>query len=103
MDAIDCGTIGAQGATGGETSPVLENDNPYVVAIATEDSVNNIGVLSNLACNTPKAVTGFYKAYRKAGGEAGGGYCTFAPAKHGALAMLIALILGACAFVRRRR
>jgi hypothetical protein len=102
-NAIDCGSVGAQGASGGETSPVLTNGNEYVVAIATEDNVNNIGVLSELACNVPKDVTGFYEAYREAGGEAGGGYCSFAPARGGAAALGATLLVAACALLRRRK
>jgi hypothetical protein len=101
--AIDCGSIGAQGAKGGETNPVLENGVQYVVAIATEDNVNNIGVLSELACNVPQDTTGFYEAYREAGGQAGGGYCTFAPARRGAMATVLGLLLAACALWRRRQ
>lgn len=101
--AIECGEIGAQGATGGETSPVLTNDMEYVVAIATEDNVNNVGVLSQLACNIPKDTTGFYEAYREAGGEAGGGFCTFAPAHKGATLWGLTLLAFACALWRRRR
>jgi hypothetical protein len=101
--AIDCGTILAQGASGGETSPVLENNSPWVVAVATEDSVKNIGVLSNLACATPKDITGFFEAYREAGGKAGGGYCSFAPATNGSLAFALVTAFAAFAWVRRRR
>ena len=100
---IDCGEIAATGATGGETEPVLTNDMKYVVAIAAEDNVNNIGVLSKLACNVPKDTTGFIEAYGEAGGEAGGGFCTFAPAQHGAWATLVAFLIGASALVRRRK
>lgn len=101
--AMECGEIGAQGATGGETSPVLTNDMEYVVAIATEDNVNNVGALSQLACNIPKDTTGFYEAYREAGGEAGGGFCTFAPAHKGSTLWGLTLLVGACALWRRRR
>jgi hypothetical protein len=100
---VDCGEIAAQGATGGETNPVLTNDIKYVVAVATEDNVNNVGVLSKLACGVPKDTIGFGEAYGKAGGQAGGGFCTFAPATHGAWATLVALLVGACALVRRRK
>lgn len=102
-DAIECGDVPATGATGGETDPVLTNDDQFAVAVATEDSVNNIGVLSTLACGTPKDVRGFYENYRDAGGEAGGGYCSFAPAKHGAFAALLGVSLAALAVRRRRR
>jgi hypothetical protein len=75
----------------------------YVVAIATEDNVNNVGVLSELGCNIPKDTTGFYEAYREAGGEAGGGFCSFSPARNGAAALGLGLLVGACALLRRRR
>jgi hypothetical protein len=102
-DVIDCGEITAQGASGGETEPVLTNDVNWVVAVATEDNVNNVGVLSNLACNVPKDTVGFIEAYGEAGGQAGGGFCAFAPARQGTLATLVAFLLGAGALVRRRK
>jgi len=60
-------------------------------------------VLSGLACGTPRDVTGFYEAYTEAGGQAGGGYCTFAPAHRDALWTGAALLLAAGAFWRRRK
>ena len=102
-DAIDCGSIGALTSSSGETDAKLTNETEYVVAIATEDSANNIGVLSGLACGTPRDVTGFYEAYTKAGGQAGGGYCTFAPAQRDAMWAGAALLLAAGAFWRRRK
>jgi len=101
--AMECGTVQAQGATGGETSPILDNNFPWAVAVAAEDSVNNIGNLSNLDCATPKDIRGFYEAYRRAGGEAGGGYCSFSPTKRGSLAFALLMAAGAVALVRRRR
>jgi hypothetical protein len=101
--AVECGTVPSTGASGGETDPVLTNGDEFAIAVATEDAVNNIGVLSNLACAVPKDVRGFYENYRDAGGTAGGGYCTFAPAKHGALASLLAFGVGALALLRRRK
>jgi hypothetical protein len=101
--AIDCGEVGAQGASGGETRSVLDNGTTYVVAIAAEDTAYNVGVLSALACGTPQDVRGFYEAYREAGGQAGGGYCSFGPPRRGTLASVAALLVAACAFLRRRR
>jgi hypothetical protein len=100
---MECGTVQAQGASGGETTPVLENNFPWSVAVAAEDSVNNIGILSNLGCAVPRDIRGFYQAYREAGGEAGGGYCSFSPAKQGSLAFALLCAAGAVSFVRRRR
>jgi hypothetical protein len=101
--AIDCGTVGAQGATGGETKEVLENSVNYAVAVATEDDANNVGVLSKLACATPQDITGFFEAYRAAGGQAGGGFCSFGPSTRGSLATLFAFGALGCALLWRRR
>lgn len=101
--AIECGTIGALTSSSGDTEPTLTNETEYAVAVATEDSANNIGVLSGLACGTPRDVTGFYEAYTKAGGQAGGGFCSFAPAHRDALWTGAGLLLTACAFWRRRK
>jgi hypothetical protein len=101
--AIDCGDVGAQGSSSGETRPVLDNGTTYVVAIAAEDTAYNVGVLSALACGTPQDVTGFYEAYREAGGQAGGGYCSFGPPHRGGAASVAGLLVAACALLRRRR
>jgi hypothetical protein len=101
-DAVDCGNVTATGAKGGETEPVLENGEEFVVAIAAEDTVNNLGKLSNLACGTPKDVRGFFENYRDAGGEGGGGYCSFAPAKRSGTALVLAFAAGALVLRRRR-
>lgn len=101
--AIDCGFTGASGTRGGETSEVLENGVNYAMAVATEDDVNNIGVLSELSCGVPQEITGFYEAYRAAGGQAGGGFCSFGPAGKSGFASLIAAAVAACALLRRRR
>jgi hypothetical protein len=100
--AKECGTVGAVGATGGETNPDLTNGDEYVVAVAAEDTVNNLGKLSNLACGVPKDARGFFENYRDAGGQAGGGYCSFAPARHAGVAALLGG-LGAFALLLRRR
>ena len=62
------------GATKG-TIDKLKNFKQYTVAVAATDSVGNVGPLSVLACDTPQPIDDFYKAYRDAGGMAGGGYC----------------------------
>jgi hypothetical protein len=98
----DCGRVGAVGAKGGETNPELINGEEFVIAVAAEDTVFNVGKLSNLACATPKDVRGFFESYRDAGGEAGGGYCSFAPARRGGTALLLAIGAGALVLRRRR-
>jgi hypothetical protein len=99
----ECGSVSARGSSDGQTNDSLENGVRYAVAVAAEDDANNIGKLSKLACGVPQEVTGFFEAYRDAGGQAGGGYCTFAPARRGAAAMAVFMLLGACALVARRR
>jgi hypothetical protein len=90
--AIDSGT-----ATG------RSNGVEYAVGVAAIDNFGNVGKLSELACATPKEVTGFFEAYRAAGGQAGGGFCSFAPARRGTAAFGVVLLLGGLALVRRRR
>lgn len=99
----ECGSVTAMGADGGVTDDVLENGVRYALAVAAEDDANNIGKLSLLACGVPQEVTGFFEAYRAAGGQAGGGYCSFAPARRGAAMISLVLLLGACALIARRR
>lgn len=102
-DLAECGSVTATGASDGQTSDSLKNGVRYAVAVAAEDDANNIGKLSKLACGVPKEVTGFYEAYTAAGGQAGGGFCTFAPARRGSVAMAFLMLLGTCALVARRR
>jgi hypothetical protein len=103
VEMYACGTKNAQGTSTFTTDSSLGNGVPYAVAVASEDDVGNVGVLSEIACGIPKEVTGFYEAYRAAGGEAGGGFCSFAPARRGALPLGFALLVGCAALVRRRR
>jgi hypothetical protein len=99
----ECGSQNAKGTQTFTTSSTLDNGVAYAVAVASEDDVGNVGVLSELACGTPKEVTGFYEAYRAAGGEAGGGFCTFGPARRGAIPLAVATLLGLLVLARRRR
>lgn len=102
-DLVECGSVTSTGASKGQTNDTLENGVRYAVAVAAEDDANNIGKLSKLACGVPQEVTGFYEAYRAAGGEAGGGFCSFSPARRGSAAMGLLMILGTCALLARRR
>lgn len=99
----DCGSTSATAKTSGQTDDELTNGVWYAVAVAAEDKIGNVGVLSNISCAQPQEVTGYFEAYRAAGGQAGGGFCSFAPARRGALPLLGALALGLVAFARRRR
>ena len=102
-ETLACGDVQATGVDSAQTSSSLGNGVAYAVAVASEDKVGNVGVLSEVACGIPKEVTGFYEAYRAAGGQGGGGFCSFAPARRGAVPLGFALLLGCAALVRRRR
>ncbi len=99
----DCGSTSATAKTSGQTNDTLSNGLNYAVAVAAEDKLGNVGALSNIACAQPQEVTGYFEAYRAAGGQAGGGFCSFAPARRGALPLSVALALGLVALARRRR
>jgi hypothetical protein len=88
-------------ATNGEATG-LENGQTYAVAVASVDGFGNVGVLSTLGCGTPEPVTGFFEAYRNAGGEAGGGYCALHAGKSRLSAALVGLAVLGLVFRRRR-
>lgn len=86
----------------------LVNDQTYVVAVAAYDQSRNIGKLSELACETPRPVDDFYELYRRAGGQAGGGYCSVSgvlgrPDAAAILAALLGCSAGALALRRKAR
>jgi hypothetical protein len=95
--------VAAQGAGSGKTDDELQNNMLYAVGVASTDAFGNVGVLSNVACGTPQDVTGFYEAYRAAGGQAGGGFCSFARPRRADMAFAGLLLLGAVVLWRRRR
>jgi hypothetical protein len=78
----------------------LTNGVTYAVAVAGIDAYLNTGNLSNLTCATPEPVTGFFEAYREAGGEAGGGYCAIGPVRSRLSA--VGIVLAALGLTLRR-
>lgn len=98
-----CGSDGATGIDSATTDMTLQNGVKYAVAITFSDQVGNESVLSNVACGTPAEVTGFFEAYRAAGGQGGGGFCSFAPARRAAIPLALALLMAGAALARRRR
>lgn len=94
-----CGSTGARASSGNATG--LLDGVPYNVAVATTDSYYNDGVLSQVVCRVPQPVTGFFEAYRNAGGEGGGGFCAFS--RHREPLPLILLLGFAAYWVMRRR
>jgi hypothetical protein len=89
-------------ASSRETSP-LTNGVSYTVAVAAEDSFYNAGPLSSTVCSRPEPVTGFFEAYRAAGGQAGGGFCSVHAGRSQAGAGVVLLSLLAFAIRRRSR
>ena len=79
----------------------LENGVLYAVGVSSVDNFNNPGPLSNLDCAIPEPVTGFFEAYRDAGGQGGGGYCAIGATPSLASAAFVGL--AALGFVARRR
>jgi len=99
-DKYKCGSAN-KGSTSG-TATNLVNMVPYRVAVAATDTYRNVGVISEAACAIPQPVTGFFEAYRGAGGEGGGGYCSFS--RHARPVLLLTVLgLGLCLVLRRRR
>jgi hypothetical protein len=99
-----CGSVSGLSATKGSVTN-LTNFKTYTVAIAAVDGVGNVGPLSTLACDAPQPIDDFFKVYRDAGGQAGGGYCQMGLAGlpgGGAVPLLAALSsLGVLALRRR--
>lgn len=95
---------GSGSGTSGKVSG-LKNGVRYSVAVAAVDGVGNVGKLSNVTCATPSPVDDFFKVYRDAGGQAGGGFCTVTGGVgHGAgLAGLVFVGLAALGSTIRRR
>jgi hypothetical protein len=83
----------------------LINGHQYALAVAAFDDDGNVGLLSNLACQTPAPVVDFWNEYGRAGGLAGGGFCTLQGAGIPAFGSVFGVGVGlaAVAFARRRR
>jgi hypothetical protein len=94
-----CGSGQKTSETANATS--LVDGVPYNVAVAAIDIYDNVGPLSTLACQVPQPVTGFFKAYRDAGGTGGGGFCSFSTKREPVI--FLALLGLASVFVFRRR
>jgi hypothetical protein len=96
----ECGDTSGM-STNGEAMG-LDNGQSYAVAVASFDDYDNVGVLSDVACGTPAPVTGFFEAYRAAGGKAGGGYCAMHAGKSRMAAALFSLALLGLVLRKRR-
>ncbi|MEO8901486.1 MAG: hypothetical protein ABI488_07180 [Polyangiaceae bacterium] len=95
-----CGTGQKTSQTASATG--LVNNVAYNVAVAAVDIYENVGPLSPLDCKVPQPITGFYKAYRDAGGTGGGGFCSFST-KHEPVILITVFGLAIGLVFRRRR
>jgi hypothetical protein len=95
-----CGRALGGSVTSGQTS-TLVNGVRYSVAVAAQDLFKNYGELSDSTCATPEPVTGFFEAYRDAGGKGGGGFCSIGTGRSSAFAGFGALALLGLAWRRR--
>ena len=76
--AVPCG--GSVNGTIGNTIRIdsingmpLVNGTVYAVAVAGKDSFGNVGSVSSPACQFPESTSDFWRDYRAAGGQSGGG------------------------------
>jgi hypothetical protein len=88
----------------GDAGPLI-NGHQYAVAVAAYDDDQNVGILSNLGCQTPEPVVDFWDKYKDDGGLAGGGFCALkAPAAPVAGSVFgMGVGVAAIAYGRRRR
>jgi len=56
-----------------------------------------------VSCDTPQPIDDFFKVYRDAGGQAGGGYCQAGPVGMADSAPLLAAASSLAAWLLRRR
>ena len=99
-DKYKCGTANKTSSRANATN--LVNMVPYNVSVAATDTYRNVGAVAAPVCAIPQPVTGFFEAYREAGGEGGGGFCSFS--RHGQPVLLLSVFgLALCLVLRRRR
>ena len=114
ISEIDASTYGV-GNVGGNTTtsfvvqtlngqPLIDG-HQYAVAVAAYDGDGNVGLLSNLYCQTPEPIIDFWDQYTTDGGKAGGGFCALeapgAPVAGSVFGMGVGVAM--VAFARRRR
>jgi hypothetical protein len=72
-----CGSVRGRTNETGFTKTILDNGQPYAVAVTATDLYGNESEKSVPSCATPALVDTFYERYRDAGGNGGGGFCNF--------------------------
>ena len=95
-----CGSTASKNAQAANATNLVDGV-PYNVAVAAVDTYGNTGPLSALQCQVPQPIIGFFKGYQDAGGQAGGGFCSFS--RHREPLTLIAVLGFASYLVLRRR
>jgi hypothetical protein len=83
----------------------LQNGAPYQVGVASVDTHGNASPIQSAFFQRPVPTIDFYQAYRQAGGQSPGGYCSLAGrgARLGAISFLAGSGLLALIIFRRRR
>jgi hypothetical protein len=81
----------------------LVNGTQYAFAYSAVDLFLNEGKQGAVSCGSPVPVDDFWKRYRGAGGQAGGGFCSASFGTAGASMFGIGVALAGLAWVRRRR
>jgi hypothetical protein len=85
----------------------LINGHQYAIAVAAYDDDGNVGLLSNLVCQTPEPIVDFWDRYTADGGTAGGGFCALeapgVPVAGSMFGMGVGVAIVALARRRRRR
>jgi hypothetical protein len=83
----------------------LQNSHIYAVAVAATDSFANVGQLSSPLCQWPEPTSDFWRSYRNAGGEAGGGFCSIEGpgVPVGSFGLMAVGIVVGCSTIRRIR
>ncbi len=92
-------------SSGSYTITGLTNGVTYNVVIAAVDGSGNVGPPSPEVCDFPAPVNDFWKLYRTAGGEAGGGFCALEAVGMpvGSTLVFGGVGVGLLALARRRR
>lgn len=88
-DAVVCGEVDVASSDNG-TASGLTNSVVYAVAVSAVDELGNPGPLSNVDCQAPEDLDEFFEAYRRAGGQGGGGFCSVDRGTSGSIPWLLA-------------
>jgi hypothetical protein len=71
---FSCGTIDSFSGT--LHTSRLQDHVTYAVAVASQDNIDNAGVISEVQCGTPTRLDDFFELCGRAGCPGGGGFCS---------------------------